>query len=98
LKDGNIAEAGACLEKAFGWKPKDVNPDYLPLWAAAESWRGAFLKAAAEYQAHVKKARWLATLRRNSEAIREYEAAFTIIEAPSIPPEIKRLREQSLGL
>lgn len=98
LKGGNIDEAGTGIEKALGRKPKDVNTEYLSLWAAAESWRGIFLKAAAEYQAHMKKGRSLAELGKNSDAIREYEAAFAIIETPSIPREIKKLKELSLGL
>lgn len=98
LKAGSIDEAGAGLGKALDRKPKNVSPDYLPIWSAAEAWRSVFKKAAGEYQTHVQKARSLAALGKNAEAIREYEAAFAIIEIPSIPAEIKKLREQSLGL
>ena len=98
LKAGNIDEARGGIERVLGRKPKDVSPDYLPLWDAAEAWRNIFTKAATEYQAHVKKARSLADLGKASEAIREYEAALAIIETSSIPPEIKKLRAQSLGL
>ncbi len=98
LKAGSIDEAGAGIERALRRTPKAPNSDYLPLWTSAESWRGVLTKNAAEYQAHVNKARSLAALGKNSDAIREYEAAFAIVEAASITAEIKKLREQSLGL
>ena len=98
LKAGSIDEAVAGLGKALDRKPKNVSPDYLPIWTAAESWRSVFTKATGEYQPHVNKARSFAQLGKISDAIREYEAAFAIIEVPSIPTEIKKLREQSLGL
>ena len=56
------------------------------------------MKGAAEYLAHMKKAKSQAELGKNSDAIREYEAAFAILETPQLPREIKKLREQSLGL
>ena len=98
LKTGDASEAPSALNSALERKPKTLNPDYAVLWQTVENWKPLYTKAAAEFQEHVKKARSLAELGKNSDAIREYEAAFALIENSSIPAEIKKLREQSLGL
>jgi Tfp pilus assembly protein PilF len=51
-----------------------------------------------KYSDHLAKANSFADLGKTSSAIKEYQAAYDIIEDSAIPERIKRLREQSLGL
>src|SRR5205823_3318126 len=95
LKTGGIENADIALATVLKRKPKDVPADYLQIWQIAESWQQVYEKAAPDFQAHIKKAKSFAELGKNSDAIREYQAAFDIIENSSVSAEIKRLREQS---
>ncbi|MEA3187624.1 MAG: hypothetical protein QOD99_1454, partial [Chthoniobacter sp.] len=98
LKTGDVADARKALAAVLGRKPKDLPPAYDVMWAFAEAWLQAYDKVAPDFESHLKKAKSFAELGKNADAIREYQAAFDIIDNSSIPPEIKKLREQSLGL
>ena len=98
LKTGSVDDAAAPIRDALNAKPKDVSPDYLTLWRIASNWQDVYGKDAPKFRAHVTKARDLAGRGKTSDAIKEYEAAYDIIENSSIPEQIKKLRQQSLGL
>ena len=98
LKTGNAEDAGNPIRAVLSIKPKDVTPDYLPLWQTAASWHDAYVRDELKFRGHINKAQYLAGRGRTSEAIKEYEAAYDIIENSSIPEQIRKLREQSLGL
>ena len=98
LKAGSLDEAGDTIQIAINQEPKDVTADYLPLWQAVESWREVYLHDKAKFYDHVQKAQSLAELGKSSAAIKEYQAAYDLVEDSTIPEKIKNLREQSLGL
>jgi hypothetical protein len=98
LKTGGVAGAGTTIHDALDFKPKDVTPDYLPLWQTVLSWQDVYTKDHAKFDEHVRKAKSFADLGKTSDAIKEYQAAYDLIENSSIPEQIKQLREQSLGL
>lgn len=98
LKSGDVYTAGTTIHDALSHKPKDVTPDYLPLWQTVQSWEDLFVKDEPKFHEHTAKAKALGDLGKTSDAIKEYQAAYSIIEASTIPDQIKKLREQSLGL
>jgi len=98
LKNGSVEDAGTSLRRTLNGKPKEVTPDYVPIWKAAQDWLSVYDKDLAVFRDHIQKAKTAADLGKTSEAIKEYQAAYEIIENASIPEKIKKLREQSLGL
>ena len=98
LKTESVDDAGGIIHDALARKPKEVSADYLPLWQTVISWQDVYLQEEPKFREHIHKARELADLGKTSDAIKEYQAAYTIIEDSTIPAKIKKLREQSLGL
>jgi hypothetical protein len=70
----------------------------MPLWETLSSWVTVCAKDVKEFKEHVSQAKLSAAAGHTAEAIKEYEAAYGIIESPAIPGAIKKLRMQSLGL
>lgn len=98
MKSGDVQKGTDALNDVLRRKPAVVSPDFVSIWQAAQSWQPIYTKAAADYEEHVKKAQSLAALGKNGAAIQEYEAAYDLIENATTLQEIKKLREQSLGL
>ena len=98
LANSTVETAGKTLRAAIGKSPKQTESPYAPLWTAAAKWDQIFQKASAEFQAHVDKGRRQAALGKHSDAIREYQAAYGIVENATIATEIQKLRKESLGL
>ena len=98
LKTSEAERAGATLHFALSLKPKEVTPEYLPLWEAIQSWEEVYKKDLSKFQSHLTEANYLASSGKTSEAIKEYQAAYEILEIPSIPERINKVRQQSLGL
>jgi hypothetical protein len=98
LKTGSVFDAGKILRSALDRKPSQILPAYKPLWDAASSWEDAYLNDEPKYQGHVKKAKDLAEKLMSADAIKEFQAAYDIIPNASIPLQIQKVREQSLGL
>ena len=98
LKTGSADDAGSIIQNALSQKPMDITADYLPIWQAAESWRDVYHTDDLKFDDHIQKAKSLAGLGKTSAAIKEYQAAYDIIQDSTIPEKIKKLREQSLGL
>ena len=98
LKNGSVEAAGTILHTALSLKPKDVTPDYLPLWQSVQNWEDVYAKNAPKFKDHIQKAKSFADLGKISDATKEYQAAYDIIENSSIPAQVRKLREQSLGL
>jgi len=98
VKAGKMVDAGLTIQRAVSQQPKDVSSDYFPLWQAVESWREVYVNDKSDFYDHVRKAQSFAQLGKTSAAIKEYQAAYDIVEDSTIPEKIKKLREQSLGL
>ena len=98
LKTGSADDAGSIIEKALSKKPKGITAAYLPLWQTAESWREVYVDDDLKFYEHILKAKSFGELGKTSAAIKEYQAAYDIIEDSTIPEKIKKLRDQSLGL
>jgi hypothetical protein len=94
----DVDSAGSILQKAISDKPTVLSAAYSPLWQIAESWQKVYLVDETKFRDHIQKALSFAALGRTSAAIKEYQAAFDIIEVSTIPEKIKKLRDQSLGL
>jgi uncharacterized protein YecT (DUF1311 family) len=98
LKTGHLDEAGSLMEKMVSQKPTGFTADYLPLWQTVESWQKVYLTDKSQFDDHIEKAQSSANLGQTSVAIKEYQAAYNLIEDATIPEKIKKLQEQSLGL
>ena len=98
LKAGNVVDADLAIQRAVSLKPKDIAPDYLPLWQTIGSWHDLFVTDEAQYYDHMDKGNSFAELGKTSAAIKEYKAAYDIFASPTAAAKIKKLREQSLGL
>lgn len=98
LKSGSVDSAGSTIHHALDSKPNAVLPDYLLLWQTVESWQEVYAKDVSKFNEHIRQARALADLGKTSDAIKQYQEAYDIIENSSVPEQIKKLREQSLGL
>ncbi len=98
LKAGEVAMSELAIQKAVGLKPKTIAPEYHPLWQSVGNWHALFTAEEAKYYEHLDKGNSLADRGRNAAAIREFQAAYDIIQNPSIAERIKKLNEQSLGL
>jgi len=98
FKAGRIAEASDVLTYQFAHKPKVIPPEYASIWDNLTAWKTVIDKAATPFKDHLNKAKASADLGKISDALREYQAAYSIFPDPQIPEEIKKIREQSLGL
>jgi len=98
LKNGSIEDARSAILRPDTFKPKDITPEYLPLWQVIQDWENVFQQEEPKFTGHMHKAQSLADLGKTSDAIKEYQAAYDIIRDPSIPEKIKKLQAQSLGL
>ena len=101
LKTGSTYDmdnAGSIIQRALSEKPTAITADYLPIWQSAESWQKVYENEEAKFHEHIRNAQSFADLGKTSAAIKEYQAAYELIEDSTIPEKIKHLREQSLGL
>lgn len=98
LKSGSVEDADFCIEKMLGVTAKDAPAEYAPIWKAVDAWGHLYKKVAPDFLEHYRKARSFGNAGKISDAAREYQAAFEIIQNSTIPEQIKKLRQQSLGL
>jgi uncharacterized protein YecT (DUF1311 family) len=98
VKAGNVVDADLAIQMAVSQKPKNIAAAYLPFWQTVGSWHDLFVIDEANFYAHYDKGNSFAANGKTSDAIKEYQAAYAIIESPTLLEKIKNLREQSLGL
>lgn len=98
LKAGDVVDADLAIQTIVSRRPNAIAANYLPFWQTVGSWHDLFVIDEAKYYEHVDRGNSFADLGKTSDAIKEYQAAYDIIENPTALEKIKKLREQSLGL
>jgi uncharacterized protein YecT (DUF1311 family) len=98
LKSGNLHDADLILSNCLQQKPNPVPQQYAAIWDKLAEWKTMADQTEAQIQDHVKKAQVESDLGKSADAISELNAANSLFNDPQIAGEIKKIRDESLGL
>ncbi len=98
LHSGNAVRAGETLDSFHQEYPAAPGSESKALWESVMAVRSMLDRLHAESKPHIEKASSLADAGKTGSAVQEYQRALHIFPDPAIAEQIKKLREESLGL
>jgi hypothetical protein len=94
----DAAKGTATLQDVLSRNTATTSPEMASFWDALLAFFKSCRLREEAAAAHVQKAQELAAIGKNTQAIKEYQAAHSLFPDAGIAPIIEKLRKESLGL